>query len=545
MGQRCIRQSFLHSPVSPWGEYRHLMKVRAKPRPELAPFALSLRTLRRSWNERHPFESRPMTQERLAEELGVDVRSVRDWEGGRRAPRTVDRLGEICDLLEAPREALALSLTTTGQWVRPMLASPTFEPMEIVVDGDGRMWGASTEGQILLGRVSPCVAAHIATELDRARHVHGGQSSPESLEGSQDGARLPVTTDDLPSDDRLAGILGTWDGVSTMAAAEESAAFGAWAEVTNIGPTTLEQFDSDIRQIAHTYLHTPPLPLFLRTLRLRDRAFALLQGRQHPDQTRHLYATAGWLCSLLAWMSGDLGDYTAAKTHGRIAWLCAELADHNGLRAWTRATQSKLAFWNGEILESEHLARDGLRFATATTAAVMLRSLEGRASARLGNSETANSAIHQAREAREHVTSPDEVGGLFGCSMAQQSYLAGSTYLWLRQPGDALREAEDAIQHFETSAAEDRFYGAEMLARIDAMTAHAQEGRLDSVEGAAQVVLAVPPQQRLDTFVRGLHRVRDELGRPAFQGSVEARQLQEQIEDFCAGAIARDCVRDG
>src|ERR1700720_1995458 len=106
-----------------------------------------------------------MTQERLAEELGVDVRSVRDWEGGRRAPRTVDRLGEICDLLEAPREALALSLTTTGQWVRPMLASPPFDAMEIVVDSDGRMWGASAEGQILLGRVSPRVAAHITTQL--------------------------------------------------------------------------------------------------------------------------------------------------------------------------------------------------------------------------------------------------------------------------------------------------------------------------------------------------------------------------------------------
>ena len=101
MGQRCIRQSFLHSLVRPWGEYRHLMKVRAKPRPELAPFASSLRTLRSSWNERHPFESRPMTQEWLAEELGVDVRSVRDWEGGRRAPRTAERLGKICDVLDA------------------------------------------------------------------------------------------------------------------------------------------------------------------------------------------------------------------------------------------------------------------------------------------------------------------------------------------------------------------------------------------------------------------------------------------------------------
>jgi DNA-binding XRE family transcriptional regulator len=173
-------------------------RLRAQPRRELAAFALSLRALRRSWNERHPFDPRPMTQERLAEELGVDVRSVRDWEGGRRAPRTAARLGDICRVLEAPREALALSLTTTSQWVRPMLASP-FGGMGIAVDAQGGVWGPTAGGQVLVGVVTPAVASDITTEIDRGEGACGGQEAVASLGSRLVGARLSTSTDDLTS----------------------------------------------------------------------------------------------------------------------------------------------------------------------------------------------------------------------------------------------------------------------------------------------------------------------------------------------------------
>ncbi len=48
-------------------------------------------------------------------------------------------------------------------------------------------------------------------------------------------------------------------------------------------------------------------------------------------------------CGMLAWMSGDLGFQRAAQNHAWTAWVCAEQADHNGARAWVRATQAKLA----------------------------------------------------------------------------------------------------------------------------------------------------------------------------------------------------------
>lgn len=85
-------------------------------RPDLATFARRLLRLRREWNVRHPGRP-PLTQERLAEQLGVDPRTVRDWEGGRQRPRTFglsERLARFFDvsveqlgLPEAPYRALA------------------------------------------------------------------------------------------------------------------------------------------------------------------------------------------------------------------------------------------------------------------------------------------------------------------------------------------------------------------------------------------------------------------------------------------------------
>lgn len=55
----------------------------------------------------------------------------------------------------------------------------------------------------------------------------------------------------------------------------------------------------------------------------RDRGFALLENHQYPRQSADLYAAAGYLCGLLAWMSSDLGQLHNADTQGRTAWLCA------------------------------------------------------------------------------------------------------------------------------------------------------------------------------------------------------------------------------
>ncbi len=322
------------------------------------------------------------------------------------------------------------------------------------------------------------------------------------------------------------------------AAAGQSAEFGEWAEATNVGPTALEQFEHDIRSIARTYLSSPPLPVVLTALRVRNRAFALLEGRQYPNQARQLYLIAGRICGLLAWMSSDLGRHMEAETQARTGWLCAELADHEGLRAWIRGTQSKLAYWDGRIRESAQLAEHGLQFRSPDTAPVLLASLAARAWARLGKADDAHSALANVAEKREHA-GEDEVGGLYGFSLAQQCYLAGTTHLYLQEPEDALRQAEQAVSLYEAGAPGERFYGAETLALIDAATAHLQGGELAGATEKLAPVLALPSQQRLATFTQRLGDMREALRRSRYADSTEAIQLQRQIGDFQGEALGQ------
>ncbi|MEN3356930.1 MAG: hypothetical protein V7637_912 [Mycobacteriales bacterium] len=324
-----------------------------------------------------------------------------------------------------------------------------------------------------------------------------------------------------------------------MAAAHQSAEFSEWAEATNVGPSALDQFDQDVRTIARSYLRSPPLPLVLDTIRLRNRAFTLLEGRQHPTQSRRLYLVAGRACGLLAWMSGDVGRTAEAETQARTAWLCADLADHDGLRAWIRATQSKSAYWDGRILDSARLAEAGLERDCSDSARVLLASLAARAWARLGRRDQAHAALARANDERDAVRGPDEVGGLYGFSEAQQSYLAGSTHLWLQEPTEALQAADRAVWLYEVGEPAARFYGAEMIALIDAATAHLQADELEGAVEKLTPVLRLPPQQRLETFTQRLSDMRANLRRTRYVGNRMAVDLQHQIEEFRASALGQ------
>ncbi|MGH8900665.1 MAG: hypothetical protein ACRDYA_03055 [Egibacteraceae bacterium] len=321
------------------------------------------------------------------------------------------------------------------------------------------------------------------------------------------------------------------------AAAEESADLAAWAGASNVDDDALEQLSRSMRAIAHDYVHSPPYPLLQRTHRLRTQVWTLLRGHQRPTQTRELFLLGARLCTLLAWMSGDLGDNRAAGDHAWAAWRCAERADHNGARTWVRAVQSKTAFWDGDYEESARLARDGLRYTPSDSAAVHLALLEARAWGQISRVDEADSALDRWRTEREQVPGPDEVGGVLGASLARQHYLAGSAYLCLQRPDQALAESHQAIDLFEATPDAQRFYGPEMMARIDAGLAQVRSGRLDGAVHVLQPVLAVGPEQRLATIVQSLGRVRAGLALPAYRGSAAARQLQDQIEEYRAQPV--------
>jgi len=333
-------------------------------------------------------------------------------------------------------------------------------------------------------------------------------------------------------DELLDRTQGCADEAELMAAAAaEAADFGEWAEATCVGPTALEQLGQDVRKIAREYLTQPPFPLLRRTLRRRNRVFRLLEGRQRPAQARELYLLAGRLCGLGAWMVGDLGWPAEAATHARTAWLCAEIADCPTLRGWVRATQSKLAYWDGRPRESAQLAEDGLRHGVRDSGPALLAGLAARGWARAGEPVRARRALRVADSKQDGLDGEDDVGGVYGFSEAQHHYLTGTTHLWLGEPQQARQAADRAVWLFELSAPRDRFYGPEALALIDSAIAQVTTGELDGAADRVGSLLRRAPEKRIDTIQRRLVDL-DRMLRRSAPAAPACAALAEQLDDF-------------
>jgi tetratricopeptide (TPR) repeat protein len=321
--------------------------------------------------------------------------------------------------------------------------------------------------------------------------------------------------------------------------AEESLDFGEWADTSNIGDSTLENYATQVRRLAGDYQYAPPYPLLLETKRLRDRVFTKLQGHQRAGQTRDLYLIAAQVCGLLAWMSGDMNFYRAADAHAWTGWVCAEQVNHDGARAWVRVTQSKLAYWGGRFGESVQLAEDGLRYPSTDSGHAMLAMLHGRALARIGRDSDAADALARATTALEQA-GPDEIGGLFGLSQARYHHLAGSIHLGREDPEQVLVETRQALDLFEAAQTRERNYGAEIGTRMDEAHAHLLLGDLDGANAALRPTLELPPENRYEPLTQHLQRVRQALARPEFRSAALAQQLHEEIETFCREAIVSE-----
>jgi hypothetical protein len=316
-------------------------------------------------------------------------------------------------------------------------------------------------------------------------------------------------------------------------AAAESARFAQFAERSNVGPHTLEQFQADLRRIAETYPNRPVYPIFAELRELRKRTFELLEGRQLPDQTRDLYLVSAALCGALGLASFDLGRVAAAETQMRTAYLCAELAGHNGLRSWIRGTQALIAYWDNRPQVAVELAADGWRYEPETgTARVRLAAIEARAWARLRDQHGAEDALRRAEQAREQVNGPDEPGGIMAFPQAQQLGHAATTRLWLggqTNLAEAERLATEAIELYEQDIPEQRRLGALSLARLDVAAARLVNANLEGVAEQVEEVFELASQRPIESVRRRLLQIATALERPAYQTSGLALDLRDQI----------------
>ncbi|AHH97244.1 hypothetical protein GCM10010174_27400 [Kutzneria viridogrisea] len=303
---------------------------------------------------------------------------------------------------------------------------------------------------------------------------------------------------------------------------------------TNADHTTLEQLNRELSSLTSSYLHVPPGPLVYRAAMLRDRVARLLRGHQKPAQRRELLGLGAKFCTLLAWMSEDLGDGNAAYNHAAAAWDLADLAEDNQARRWVRLAQSRQSYWLRNFVESAQFAVDGMGWHAEDELGVFLKLMAARAWAAAGMQVEARRALY---EWSEHPERDLVCGiGLFSLQRDRQSYLAGHTMLLLGDPAGALRELRSSLELMAVLPVEQRSYSLEVLARIDIVRARARLGDLTGISEVLVPVFGLEPDKMINTISIALRTATAELLREA-RCDAQARDLVGRIEEFLAASV--------
>ncbi|MFF8442684.1 helix-turn-helix domain-containing protein [Streptomyces californicus] len=361
-------------------------------------------------------------------------------------------------------------------------------------------------------RAALCAVFQVASEEELGLHPKGSAAPDER------------PAEEAPSDD-----------VRSLAADTElSARLARHAAETNVNALVLEQFDADVERLARDFV-SRPLPLLIPEIRTaRGAVFQLLEGRQHPSQTRHLYVVAGWLSGLAAHVSLDLGDRSAAATHARTVVQCAEISEHLPLRAWARSFQSLAAYWAGDYRRAGDLAQAGHsegRGPGAGTIKARLLSLEARARAAEGDNRSALRVLASAHEARS-AAGPDELPGVFSFPEAKQWAYAGTTLLAIggdEQTRHAIGASSRAVELYHAGPEGDRSPGDLHAAHLDLATAYLASGQVERAGAKlSEVFTAKVFTASITIRLRNLAAL---LGSEPYRGARSAVDLRAHIHE--------------
>jgi hypothetical protein len=112
----------------------------------------------------------------------------------------------------------------------------------------------------------------------------------------------------------------------------------------------------------------------------------------------------------------------------------------------------------------------------------------------------------------------------------------------IRMAAKATTELEQATEQYEAGPGpgEDHSHKCRMLAHANLATARLQAGQLDAAITAVEPVLTLASGNRTATLTGRLAAVRIELHQPRYQGSPQARTLDERIEEFCRDTVVSE-----
>ncbi len=284
-------------------------------------------------------------------------------------------------------------------------------------------------------------------------------------------------------------------------AARRALRFTAMAEGSSIGPETLGQIHDEVRRLTAAYPRLA-LPTLLGDLvEVQDLTFRLLEhGRVKPLQARELYLLAGITSGMLAKASHDLGNPSAAMMQARTAFVCADNADHQAMRAWVRSLQSLISYWAGRPAEAADYALLGQSTAGDVhgTTSVWLACLSARAHALIGDAEATRVAIQQAEDARAAVV-PDDLdafGGIMTFPEPRQLYYVAEATVHLGEDPVLGESRSEAAVSAYRNASEDEWPSATRPARRPTSRSHASPGARSRVPSRPYGPCSTSPSSR-------------------------------------------------
>ncbi len=325
---------------------------------------------------------------------------------------------------------------------------------------------------------------------------------------------------------------------------QDAASLTAWINAANTTDGAVDRIAEATHQLAEAHTREPPRRVLANVIALHRQVQTLLrEGRQHLRQTRELFRVDADLLAHASILLGDIHRDSAAGAHGAAAVLCADEAESS--RALGLSAQAKVARWRGVHLRgkegqryyalSADLARQGYECGPGTPARVLLANQEASAAALLGDVTRARQALRRAQEAVEgSLGHPDSGLSAWSCPRPRQALYALSVSIRLGDADAALRSAEMADAGW--AAGDPWLYGVWSLIRIGAGIAQVMRGDLDGARTQVAQVLKLPDEFRISTITGYLADMDARLKQRRFAGVADARDLQEQVRIFTAGA---------
>jgi hypothetical protein len=257
------------------------------------------------------------------------------------------------------------------------------------------------------------------------------------------------------------------------------------AEVSNIGPGTLETIEEAVELLCCAYTSTSPSVLRDRTKKRLKYVLDLINGPVTLHQHRELLVQAGWLAALLGCVHYDIGEPEPAEAARLAAYQMGKQTGHGELMGWAYEMSAWFALVEGRFEDVIEAAQAGQAVAGTSSAMVQLTLQEAKGYARLGPGydRGARQALERGAQVLGQVPMPGRPEHHFVFDHGKWIFYASTVYAW---QGDDDRAEEHATEVLTRHTRADGTSNAPMRCasvRIDLGMVHARRGDLD---GAVQ-----------------------------------------------------------